>query len=112
MLISSQLLQTALNNYNKTHPNKENYKEDYSFAYAVGAGTQAAFVNFAIVVAIVFFILELILLFFAIKMVLDCTEPGPERIVHMVLAVMFTLPYVLLNTIFNDCSKKSLKSKV
>ena len=107
MLISSQLLQTALNKYNQTRSNKENY----SFAYAAGAGTQAAFVNFAIVVAFVFFILELILLFFAIKMVLDCTEPGPERIVHMVLAVMFTLPYVLLNILFNDCSKKSLKSK-
>ena len=75
MLISSQLLQTALNKYNQTHPNKENY----SFAYTAGAGTQAAFVNFAIVVAVVFFILELILLFFAIKMVLDCTEPGPEK---------------------------------
>ena len=107
MLISSQLLQKSIEKYNAFQKNKEGY----SFAYAVGAGTSAAFTSFALIVAFVFFILELILLLFAIKMVLDCTEPGPERIVHMVLAVTFTLPYVLLNSLFNDCSKKSLKNK-
>ena len=108
MLISSTLLKNSIENYNKVQ--KKN-QENYSFGEAAMAGTNAAFVSFFLVVSLVFFILELVLLYYAINMALVCTEGGPERIVNMVLAVIFTLPYVLLNILFNDCAKQSLKVK-
>ena len=109
MLISTTLLKNSMENYNRIKTN--NSKENYSFGEAAGAGTSAAFASFFMVVSLVFFLLELVLLFYAINMALVCTEGGPERIVNIVLAVIFTLPYVMLNILFNDCAKQSLKVK-
>ena len=115
MLISSTLLKNSLENYNriqKKNKVSEGTQENYfSDGEAVGAGTSAAFVSFSLVVSFVFFVLELVLLFYAINMALVCTEGGPERIVNIVLAVIFTLPYVMSNILFNDCAKQSLKVK-
>ena len=108
MLISISLLKNSLKNYNKV---QKNLKENYSFGQAAGAGTSAAFISFFLVVSYIFFILELILLFYAINMAIVCTEGGPERIVNIVLAVTFTIPYVMLNILFNDCAKQTLKIK-
>ena len=116
MLISSNLLKNSLENYNRIQKKnkvsggtQENYFPEESFGEA--AGTSAAFVSFSLVVSFVFFVLELVLLFYAINMALVCTEGGPERVVNIVLAVIFTLPYVMLNILFNDCAKQSLKVK-
>ena len=116
MLISSILLKNSIENYNRIKkknqiPEGHIIQENYTFGEAARAGTNAALVSFFLVVSYVFFILELVLLYYAINMALVCTEGGPERIVNMVLAVIFTLPYVLLNILFNDCAKQSLKVK-
>lgn len=67
----------------------------------------SAFDSFVLFVAIVFFVLELIVLYFAVSVAIKCTRGGPERIVHIVMAITFTLLYMLLNTLFNDCAKKT-----
>ena len=108
MLISISLLKNSLKNYNKV---QKNHKETYSFGQAAEAGTSAAFVSFFLVISYIFVILEVILLFYAINMAIVCTEGGPERIVNIVLAVTFTIPYVMLNILFNDCAKQTLKIK-
>lgn len=108
MIVSTSLLKTAIEKYQASKKMKENYSVLQSF----GSGSGAAFNTFSLVVALIFFALELILLFYAIGMALNCTKPGPERIVNIVLAVMFTLPYTLLNILFNQCAINTLRNNV
>jgi len=105
MFISCSLLKDSLERYQKL---KLKPKEKFSTAEVAAGGTSAAFTSFILVVAVVFFILEIILLFYAINMALACSQSGAERVVNVVLAIIFTVPYVLLNILFNKCAKKSL----
>ena len=43
----------------------------------------------------------------AITIAYNCTT-GHERVAHVVLAIAFTFPYVLLMLLFNKCSTKTL----
>lgn len=104
MLISSSILKNSVERYQNTHLNKENFSNSES----IQAGISAAFTSFILVVAIIFFILELLLFFYAIKIAIVCTKGGPERIVHLVLATIFTLPYMLFSIFFSNCSKRVL----
>lgn len=94
---------------------KEFYKyqqakvERYNSGEVVMAGASASFLSFGLVVATIFLVLEILLLFYAISIAIQCTRPGPERIVHVVLAITFTLPYVLLNVMFNKCAQDTLQ---
>jgi uncharacterized membrane protein YgcG len=109
MLVSGSMLKSAVENYQLK---KKNLKEKYSKGDSINAGISGAFASFTLVVAVIFFILELIVLFYAISMAINCTEPGPERIVNVVLAVVFTIPYVMLNILFNECAKNTLRSNM
>jgi len=94
---------------------KEFYKyqkaraEKYTADEVAAAGASASFLSFGLVLATLFLVLELLVLFYAISIALQCTNPGPERIIHIVLAITFTLPYVLLNVMFNNCAKQTLQ---
>ena len=104
MILSGTILKNTVEKYKKIQ------KEKYSTTNAFQAGSSTAFTLFYLVVAFIFFIFELILLFFAISTALSCSAPCPERIVNIVLAVTFTIPYMLLNTLFNKCTKERLSS--
>ena len=105
MIVSGTILKTALERYKNTRPTKEGF----SAGESAQSGAAAAFASFGVAVGVIFFILELVMLFYAINMALVCSEGGPERIVNVVLAVTFTIPYVLLNILFNKCAKSTLK---
>lgn len=109
MLVSGSMLKSAVENYQLK---KKNSKEKYSRGESINAGINGAFASFTLVVALIFFTLELIVLFYAITMAINCTEPGPERIVNVVLATVVTIPYVMLNILFNECAKNTLKSNM
>jgi hypothetical protein len=98
-----------LDRYRKARKNKENFSISHGDSAAAGVG--AALTSFTLVVAVIFFVLELVLLFYGINMALNCTEGGPERIVNIVLAITFTTPYVMLNILFNKCAKNSLRTE-
>ena len=102
MLLSSSFLNTSFKSYKKV---RENYADDDND----GEYNSPFLVNAALVMSIIFFMIELILLFYGINMAIICTDPGPERAVNVSLAVIFTIPYVMFNILFNDCAKKSLK---
>ena len=106
MLVTSTILKSSLDRYRRSRKARENF----SISSSASAGAGAAFASFALVVSVIFFVLELVLLFYAINMALVCTKGGPERIVNIVLAITFTIPYVLLNILFNQCAKNSLKT--
>ena len=107
MIVSSSILKSAVEKYHHTR----RVKERYSNIKAVGAGVNSAFATFVLVIAVLFFILELIVLFYAIGIAINCCSAGPERIVNVVLAITFTLPYVMLNILFNKCAKNTLQQK-
>lgn len=103
MLFSTALFKTSLDRYQKSQ------RESYSEEDAVNAGVSSAVSSSVLVISIIFLILELFLLFFAINIALTCTKGGPERTVHIVLAIILPVPYMLLSIFFSDCAKKTLR---
>jgi hypothetical protein len=103
MLFSTTLFKNSLEKYQKAK------KESYSQGDAINTGINSAVASSMLVIALIFLVLELLLLFFAINIALNCTQGGPERIVHILLAIIFTLPYMLLSVFFSDCAKKTMR---
>lgn len=106
MIISSSILKNAVERYQRT----KKIKEGYGAGKTAAVGVSAALSSFILVVAIVFFILELLVLFYCISIALNCTQGGPERIVHVLLAIAFTFPYALVMVVFNKCATTTLRS--
>lgn len=101
---------TSLFNFQKEFFKYQNATaEKYDSGEVIAAGASASFLSFGLVLATIFLVLEIIVLFYAVSIAIQCTRPGPERIVHIVLAITFTLPYVLLNVMFNKCAKDNLQ---
>jgi len=103
MLVSLYNFQREFYKYQKAKAEKYNSGE------VIAAGVSASFLSFGLVLSTIFLVLEILVLFYAISIALQCTRPGPERIVHIVLAITFTLPYVLLNVMFNKCAQDNLQ---
>ena len=106
MIVSSSILKAAVEKYHRTRRLKERYSKDG----AVGDRVNSAFASFTLVLALFFFVLELIVLFYAIGISINCSKSGPERIVNFVLSITFTIPYVMLNILFNKCAKGTLRT--
>ena len=106
MLISSTLLKNSLENYNNIKR-----KEKFTMSGdAVKSGLTTSFYTFILVIAVIFFILELFLLYFAISISIYCSTSKEERIVNFVLATIFTAPYILIKITFDPCTKEYLKN--
>jgi hypothetical protein len=105
MLITTSLLNKSLKTYNKT---KNEDREGYSKSESLNAGMSAGFATGFLLIAVIFFVLELILLFYSVYIALKCTKPGAERVMHVVLATVFTLPYALISLTFNSCAKQAI----
>lgn len=105
MIVSSTILNNALKARAKALNQK---KERYSALNSARDGISLGFSTAFLIIAIVFVILELLVLFYAITIAVNCTKPGAERIVHIVLAIVFTFPYILPSLFFSVCAKKTL----
>ena len=106
MLFSSTFLKNSLNNYNDIKT-----KEKFGVSRdAIKSGLSKSFYTFMVIVAFIFFVLELFLLYFAVSIAIYCSTSREERIVNFVLATIFTAPYVLVKIIFEPCSKQYLKN--
>jgi hypothetical protein len=118
MYLSTNFLKDQLEKFNTSRRlRKESFqKENFSNNEAAASGVNAAFSTFLLIIAIIFFTLEIILLFYAINIAIVCTDGGAERIVHLVLSITFTLPYMLIVSIFDTthvgkCAQNVLKNK-
>jgi uncharacterized membrane protein YbhN (UPF0104 family) len=107
MLTSLIILQNALEKYSKQK--RKRNKENYNALQSLGGGFSIGVATGFLVISIVFFALEIIVLIFAVNVAIKCSLKGPERIVHVVLAIVFTLPYMLLNLLFNKCATDTLR---
>ena len=87
MIISSTLLKNSLETYNRNKRLRENYD--------LGQGIATTFTVFVdtliLIFFILFFIMELLVMIYAIIIAFSCTTSGPERITHLVLAITFTI---------------------
>jgi hypothetical protein len=107
MIISTSLLKKAL----KDRANStKRQSEGYTMLESTNAGMSLGFATGFLIIATMFVMLELLVLFYSIGIAISCTKPGPERIINIVLAISFTLPYALLNLIFVPCAKKAIGS--
>lgn len=107
MYISTTLLNNA---WNKHKNNRENY-DNLTKSDSASAGASAAFDSFFIVMASIFFVLELVLVVYSVIIAINCTKGGAERIVHIVLSITFTLPYILIMSVFNKCAQSTLSGE-
>jgi len=84
MLISSILTRNATENFKK-----ERYGSNGKHVYAI------------MIASIVILIIEIAMLYFAVRIALASGTTDATKFIHVVLAIFFTFPYLLLNMIFN-----------
>lgn len=113
MLVSINFLKNSLEKYNevKVKEKEEKEKENFSLDFkSINKGLNLSFYTFILFLAVIFMFFELFLLYFAVYIAIYCSKSKEEKIVNFVLAVTFTIPYVMLNILFNDDAKKLLKN--
>lgn len=93
MLVSSIFTKHAVDNYNK-----ENYEgsENYQSSLA------------ALIIAVVFLVIEIALLYYAISIALASSTTNEGKFINVILAITLTMPYLLLNVLFNPAAKSVL----
>ena len=55
--------------------------------------------------ALLFLIMELILFYYAVIIAKSCSRNGDELIINIILAIIFTTPYVFFSMLSNPCAK-------
>lgn len=101
MLLSSSLLSHSLTNMKNCN------KNDNNKPLTTG---QKVVASILLTLATIVFILELLVLVYAIQIAFATTQPGKERILHIIFAIFATGPYVLLNLFFSSSAKAYLTS--
>lgn len=102
---------SSLSFLSKVCDNRKKKAENFTdgIGGSISNGASDAFDTAMLVFGIIFFAMEIILIYYALVMAFKCTEGGGERIVHVTLAVFFTFPYVLLMALFNKCGGDTLR---
>ena len=96
MIISLSILNNAYKLY-KEKNNKENVPL-YSYEFLL------------LMLAIILFILEFLLMMYSISIAIKCTKSGAERIVGIIMAIIFTLPFSIGYFFFSPCSRNVLRN--
>ena len=129
MLISSGMLKNSIEKYNNNKRLKETYKARSAEGNTegnkggeteVGSGSNKEvnivyapesdlYLVLMLAVSFIFFVFEFLLLVIAIMIAINTTSEGKERFVHLVLAIFYTMPYLLLMAVFNEGARNYLK---
>lgn len=107
MIISTFVANKLIENYEKNK--KENYINNDGYA---NQPQQSPLMLVPVIIGTIFMALEFLVLIYAVGIAIRCTSKTRERIVHLVLAVTFTLPYMLVNAFFGDCAKGFLSESM
>ena len=116
MLLTTNIVRNAAARFMQSKATqKKNRKERFQLGISaldsMGAGVSVGFDAFILACAILFFMLELMLLVIAIVVALKCTATVTERVVHLTMAVVFTLPYMLGMVLLNPCAQAVLANR-
>ena len=106
MFVSSIVLKNALENYSKSK-RREKYSSGDSTGSTTGSKTSSVVL---VAFAILFLLMELVIVYYSIVIAFSCSQKGPERVVNVILAVLFPVPYLMLNLLFNNCAKSTLQT--
>jgi phosphotransferase system glucose/maltose/N-acetylglucosamine-specific IIC component len=96
MLVSTLNLSNAIKNY---EINRENFYGDSSSRDVCLS---------CIIIALILFVVEVAVLYFALTIAWSISDTNTEKFLHVVLALTLTLPYLLLNLLFNQRAKAAL----
>ena len=99
MIIGSLLLKNSLDTFSR---NKENYCDDTTNDKKDMA---------MIIVSTVIVLIEIALFYFAVDIAINITTTNSERFIHVMLALLFTMPYLLIMSTLNQSAINRLKSK-
>ena len=99
MLVSSLLVNSAVKHYNKNSK-----KENLQGSCNSNPGPSLLL----LIVAVVFLVVEIAMLYFAIKVALASGKSSATTFVNVVLAMTMTLPYLLLSLLFNPDARAAL----
>lgn len=112
MFLSTQFLKSAVDKYRqnkKYQKNREGFAQ-YNVWESSSAGISYSFDIFILAVAILFFIIEFFLIYYAISFAIRCTKNGSaERVAMMGLAIIFPSIFVLFSIFFGKCQQTLLK---
>jgi hypothetical protein len=103
MFLSCLLFKNSTDQYNNTI--RENYDgndKDKDTSRCIAC----------IVLATVILIIEVALLYFALDIAVNTTQSGAERFVHVVLAVVLTLPYLLFSVLLSTKAQNVLRGNL
>ena len=136
MLISSSMLKNSIEKYNNYKRLKETYKMRSTDGSTDGTNGGSAngetttvivtpggnsdvenklesdlYLVLMLTISFIFFVFEFLLLVIAVMVAVQTTTEGKERFVHLVLAVFYTMPYLLLMVLFNKKAQDYLSKK-
>lgn len=74
---------------------RENFEGDAESDKGAMEGAEMGILFVVYMIAVAFLILELLLIFYAVKLAIQQSQPGMNRIAHVSLALFFTFPYLL-----------------
>ena len=98
MLFSSLLVHNASKVYKESRQ-KENYQGSCN-----GGGSSLLM----LIVAIAFLVIEIAMLYFAVKVALVSGKSSTTKFINIVFALTMTLPYLLLSLLFNPEARAEL----
>ena len=104
MLLSCLLFKNSTDQYNST------MRENYDNHHQKSKDTNTCIA--CIVVAIVILVIEVALLYFALDIAVNTTQSGAERFVHIALAIIFTLPYLLFSVMMSTKAQNILRGNM
>jgi len=107
MLLSLYTFQSCLIRYNK-HEEKRRKKENYS-VISDNLDMESRIHRSMYGLSLIFVMLELTILYYAIRIAILCSKSRVEKIVHVILAVLFTLPYMVFSVFLTECAPKVLR---
>jgi len=105
MYVSISLLKKSCDRYFKNNL-KENF-DDKESTSKVASNLNCMF----LITSIIFFVIELILLIFALRIAISSSQSGQDRLLHVLLAITFTMPYLLLMTVAGSKLNSSSSSR-
>ena len=98
MLLSTLIFNNSFENY------KIRIKEKYSNLN--NSKTNTRYSSLFLLFAVFLLIIELYLLLFAIQIAVKTTDSNAIMLINILLALFFTIPYILINLLFNKNMKK------
>lgn len=102
MLLSLNLIKSASEYYEKHKAKIEGYPK----LQQAGNGTKDGLTYAILIFSLVLFVIEFLLVIYAVRIAYACSTPGYERLVHISLALFFTFPYLLIAVFLAPCAKK------